>query len=389
MKLKFFIVGFVFVFEFSESYGKTLGNEQNPLMESVKAYKSKLPRRAFTAYKKASDLLELMKVIQQIKISEDLTPFAKYSELLGSLTDNGTNCTQSARSAFTFLTECLNTIPQSCLMPSISQDHINNCEKSFESGKLRKFITCSSKSNADVTKCYKMSKPKFSKSCKVLAKVSSNVESTKSLCFNPGVTGSFSNCEAFINYNASTIIGDCIQFSSEDNKIKTFFTEGDEVVEQTKSYNSVTKELTIHVPPHADRGAVDVIIGETKMITSHHRYCTYGDAPENVDLSLYENPATKKLRATTPSLALNTSSVDTGYYFDFVDKYLTHEEKKKLPISFQELCGTKPIKVISRCNVDESSFNNLNIFNGSLGCVGRWMGKKPRMLQRNTKVKQG
>ena len=61
---------------------------------------------------------QLQENVQQIKISENLEPFEKYSELVGSLTSNGANCTQTARSAFTFLTECLNTIPSHCLMPT-------------------------------------------------------------------------------------------------------------------------------------------------------------------------------------------------------------------------------------------------------------------------------
>ena len=141
------------------------------------------------------------------------------------------------------------------------------------------------------------------------------------------------------------------------------------------------------MPAHGNREAVDVIIGETKMITSHQRYCSYGDAPEHINISLYEIPTTRNLRASTPSLALNSSTEVTSHYFDVVDRYLTDEEKSDLPKSFQDLCQTKPIKLTRKLNVDENSFDNLNFFDGSLlGSVGRWIGGKPRMLQRMSKV---
>ena len=348
--------------------------------------KLKYRRNAFKAYKRASDLSKLIaqikKKVGQIETSEDLNPFREYSELLGIVTDSGTNCTESAKSAFAFLTKCLTSIPENCPKPNIPKDDIRECRKSFEG-----FLRCTTDKNADLLTCYDMKKPKFSKNCNKLAELAKNVGVAKNSCFDADIVGSFTNCKEFIINKAPSIIGDCIQFDQEKDETKTFFVEGDEVVEQTKTYNSVTKELSINVPAHGNRAAIDIIIGQTQKITSFKRYCNLGDVPENFDMSLYEYPRTRKVRATTPSLALNTSTVDTTYHFDVVDRYLTEEEKDALPQSFKDICENKPIKLTSRLSVDVDSYNNLNVFNGaSLSSVGRWIGRKPQILSRKSQV---
>ena len=348
--------------------------------------KLKFRRNAFKAFKKATYLLILMdqleKNLNDIESSKDLTYFSKYSNLLGLVTDNGQHCTLSAKSAFSFVSKCPTTIAELCLKPILPQNDIRKCKQSF-----KKFMACTNEKNADLLTCFKMTRPKFPMVCDNLSQVALNVELARKQCYNPETIGSFSNCKEFVKNEVPSIIGDCIQFSSRGEEIKTFFVEGNEVVEQTKSYNSVNKELFIHVPAHADRVAVDIIIGETKMITSHQRYCTFGEAPEHFNISAYENPRKRNLKASTPSLALNSSSVASGYYFDFVDGYLTDEEKDSLPKSFRYLCGNKPIKQTRKCIVDKQSFNSFNIFNGSSLCpTGRWIGRKPRILNRRSEV---
>ena len=235
--------------------------------------------------------------------------------------------------------------------------------------------------------CYENKKPRFAKNCNILKELSKSFGKAKKLCFESDATGSFSNCKEFILNKVPSIIEDCTKVSHEGGETKTFFVEGEEVVEQTKSYNSVTKELSIHVPAHADREAVDIIIGLTNKITSFKRYCNLADIPEHFDMSLYENPQTRNVRGTTPSLALNTSSVDTSYHFDVVDRYLTDEETDALPKSFKDLCKNKPIKLTSSLSVDVNTYNNLNVINGaSLSSVGRWIGRKPKLLSRQSKV---
>ena len=349
--------------------------------------KLKYRRTAFKALKKASYLSTLIDQIEsnveKIKSSNDFTSLSKSSNLLGLVTDYGKNCTPSAKNAFSFVSECSNTISALCSKPIIPQNHIKKCKQSY-----KKFLECTTARNADFLTCFAKTRPKFPKSCDNLSQVASNVELTKKQCYNPEIKGSFSNCKEFILSAVPSIIGDCIQFTSKGEEIKTFFVEGDEVVEQIKSYNSDTRELSIKVPAHADREAVDILFGESKMITSHQRYCTYGEAPEHFDLSVYENPRKRKLfKATTPSSALNSSSVSSGYYFDVVDGYLTDEEKEALPTNFRYLCGNKPIKLTSKLIVDQNSFNNLKLFNGSsLSQTGRWIGRKPKLLNRKAEV---
>lgn len=349
--------------------------------------KLKYRRKAFKAFKKASYFSALIDQIEmnveQIESSNDLTPFSKYSNLLGLVTDYGKNCTPSSKNAYFFVTRCLNTIPEHCSKPKIPQNDIRKCKQSY-----KKFLDCTSDRNADILLCFQKTGPKFPQICDTLSQIASKVDLTKKQCKSPEIIGSFSNCKQFIFNDAPSIIGDCIQFSSKGEEIKTFFVEGDEVVEQTKSFNSDARELFIHVPAHSDRGAVDIIIGESNMITSHQRYCTVGEPPENFDMAVYEDTRKRKLfRATSPSLALNSSSVASGYSFDVVDEYLTDEEKDALPKNFRYLCGNKPIKLTSKLIVDENSFNNLKIFDGlSLSQRGRWLSRKPRILNRRAEV---
>ena len=85
---------------------------------------------------------------------------------------------------------------------------------------------------------------------------------------------------------------------------KTIFTEGDEVVEQSESYNPDTNEVALSVPAHGSNVALTAIIGEESMVTAFDNYCVVGDPPANhTTLSLKILTLQMKLRKLIVTLS--------------------------------------------------------------------------------------
>ena len=319
--------------------------------------KSKIVKKAI---KKASDIeKKIMNVLESVKNLDKKSQseiFSEYSEVMEKVIDNFPNCVAEAQNAYAILQNCKTTVPSLCSPPNVSIKIAEECVDEKTSSFVR-FLRCTSR-NVDSYKCYVDNKPKISKKCKAIAKLSDYVTKRKDACLDYNIIGSYGSCLAVIKNDVPTILNDCFGSSgtsSEPVESKTVFVEGDEVVEQTESFNTETNELTISVPAHGDRVANTVIIGEDSVVTSYDQYCVLTNEHED-----FVKPATS--RSSDATNFVETGDVETVYTFNIVEDDINDTEKDELSDSFKNLCGNKPIKKSSKVVVDEDTFNDLGVF---------------------------
>ena len=313
------------------------------------------------AIKKASEFEKRIKnVIRSVKNldkkSKQLDIFSEYSQVMEKVIDNYPDCAAEAQGAYSILQNCKTTVPALCSPPNVSIKKAEECVDEKTSSFVR-FLRCTSR-NGDSYKCYVDNKPKISKKCKAIAKLSDYVTKRKDACLDYNIIGSYGSCLAVIKNDVPTILNDCFGSSgtsSEPVESKTVFVEGDEVVEQTESFNTETNELTISVPAHGDRVANTVIIGEDSVVTSYDQYCVLTNEHED-----FVKPATS--RSSDATNFVETGDVETVYTFNIVEDDINDTEKDELSDSFKNLCGNKPIKKSSKVVVDEDTFNDLGVF---------------------------
>ena len=319
---------------------------------------------AFRAYKKASNyerkIRLVIRFIEQLEnISNNLKFFSDYSNLVGKLTGHNDSCSEKAQDAYSFLNNCGSTVPDLCSAPSISRVNASMCVNDKASSFI-KFLKCANQKNVGLQNCFVENEPKFPQKCKNILNKLPQVKSAKSLCLNPLVSGSFSNCNNFIQNKIPSIIETCSGTSTQTEESKTVFVEGDEVIEQTESFDPIANELTLIVPSHGDREATTVIIGESSMVTSYEQYCVLGERPED-----HINAVNDKSQSSKPSTFLNASTIETVYVFNVIGDEVNDNEKETLSDSFKNLCGGKPIKKSRSVTVDKNAFEKLNVFNES------------------------
>ena len=341
--------------------------------------------KAFKDFKKASEYKKkidrVVKFTGQLKKKANVTSssFQHFIDLLATATNNGTTCTTDAKNAYKFLQSCLLTIPNLCSSPDINLTEAKDCVNTTTSS-FAKFLKCATPKNVKLCDCYTNIDPEFPDTCGDFTDLASDVTNNRKLCLNATVTGSFSNCMQFVKNEVPMIIEKCldsencstttttmtptpITTTSQSLKVNssTIFVQGDEVVEQTQSYDPNTKQLTVSVPAHGDREAVTVIYGEASMVTAYTAYCLVGDTPEEMDTSSYESPKPES------STTVNSSSVNSVFIFNVIDENeMTDNEKESLPESFRKLCENKSIRKSSSVYVDETIFEKSTIFNNTL-----------------------
>lgn len=317
------------------------------------------------AIKKASEYERKIKTVLRSVNNLDkklklLDIFSEYSEVLEKVINNYPVCVAEAQDAHNILHNCKTTVPALCSPPNVSIKIAEECVDEKTSSFVR-FLRCTSK-NGDSYKCYVDIKPKIPGKCKVIAKLSGTVTKLKDTCLDEKVIGSYGSCLAVIRNDVPTILNDCFGSSNTPStpvEGKTVFVEGEEVVEQTESFNTESNELTINVPAHGDRVATTVIIGEDSIVTSYDQYCVLSNEHEE-----FVKPATSRSSDTTNFV--ETSDVETIYTFNVVEEDINDTEKDELSDSFKNLCGNKPIKKSSKIVVDENTFNDLGVFDPSI-----------------------
>ena len=205
--------------------------------------------------------------------------FSNYSALLGEITNNGTSCGQATIDAYTFLSKCPSSVTESC--------DVSNFTEAYEQAtKCQGEVTCSN----------------VPTECKLTDKYGELRTQRKEKCMNKTLSGSFLSCMNYVKSNMNTDILTCVRdiqnstgsatetpAATDTIETKTIFTEGDEVVEQTESYNPDTNEVTLSVPAHGSNVALTAIIGEESMVTSYDNYCVVGEPPANHTNSVSES----------------------------------------------------------------------------------------------------
>lgn len=315
--------------------------------------RKKILDKAFKTYKKAAKYEQ--KITQLIKIIEELEQKSEYSKLFFDYQNlvnklskyNNGSCFEKAQDAYYVLKNCTSFLPDLCSAPSISLVNASMCLDENASSFV-KFLNCANAKKADLQNCFVEIDPEFSPECKNILKKLPKVKSAQNRCLNQ-----FSNCNNFITNMIPSIIDACISNPTEESK--TVFMEGDEVIEQTESFDPIANELTLIVPAHGNREATTVIIGESSMVTSYEQYCVLGERPGDHISTVNEKPST----------FLNASTLEIVYVFNVVEDEVTDDEKESLSDSFKKLCGGKPIKKSSSVTVEKDTFDKLNIFNGS------------------------
>ena len=329
------------------------------------------------AIKKASEFEKRIKnVIRSVKNldkkSKQLDIFSEYSQVMEKVIDNYPDCAAEAQGAYSILQNCKTTVPALCSPPNVSIKKAEECVDEKTSSFVR-FLRCIS-GGEDSYKCYVNIKPKIPKQCKAIAKLSDEVTKRENTCLNSNVTGSFGSCLAVIKNDVPTILNDCFG-SSDTSQVegKTVFVEGDEIIEQTESFNTETNELTISVPAHGDRVASTVIIGEDSIVTSYDQYCVLSNEHEE-----FVKPATS--RSSDSTSFVESGDVEIVYAFNVVEDDINDMEKAELSDGFKNLCGDKPIKKSSKVVIDEGTFNDLGVFDPSI------LETSNRILQVNTRA---
>lgn len=271
--------------------------------------------------------------------------FSNYSALLGEMTNNGSNCGQATIDAYNFLSNCPSSVTEAC--------DVSNFTEAYEQAtKCQGEVTCSN----------------FPPECKLTDKYAELRTQRKEKCLNKGLSGSFLSCMNYVKSNMNTDILSCVKdiqnstSSAAETPVapltietKTIFTEGDEVVEQTESYNPDTNEVTLSVPAHGTNVALTAIIGEESMVTSYDNYCVVGDPPAN-----HTNSVSESSNSTDEADELDSTTIVKVYYLNVVEGEMTEAEREALPESFKTACQGKPIQKTKKVVVDEATFNQDN-----------------------------
>ena len=271
--------------------------------------------------------------------------FSNYSALLGEMTNNGSSCGQATIDAYNFLSNCPSSVTEAC--------DVSNFTEAYEQAtKCQGEVTCSN----------------FPAECKLTSKYAELREQRKEKCLNKGLSGSFISCMNYVKSNMNTDILSCVKdiqnSTSTSTEIptapdtietKTIFTEGDEVVEQTESYNPDTNEVTLSVPAHGSNVALTAIIGEESMVTSYDNYCVVGEPPAN-----HTNSVSESSNSTDEADELDSTTIVKVYYLNVVEGEMTEAEREALPESFKTACQGKPIQKTKKVVVDEATFNQDN-----------------------------
>ena len=273
--------------------------------------------------------------------------FSNYSDLLGEMTKNGTSCGQQIIAAYTYLSNCPSTVSKACDVSNFSSAY-DQAKKCQEEG----VVTCS----------------KFPSECKLTEKYGELREKRKEECLNRSSSGSFISCMNYVKSNLNTDILTCVREiknttetpSASDTandviETKTIFTEGDEVVEQSESYNPDTNEVTLSVPAHGSNVALTAIIGEESMVTAFDNYCVVGDPPAN-----HTNSVSEDSNSTDEAEEIDSNTIVKVYYLNVVEGEMTEAERDALPESFKTACKDKPIQKTKKVVVDEATFNQDN-----------------------------
>ena len=170
--------------------------------------------QAYNDYKKASGYSRNIKRAQiqlnQInKKSEKLQTFESFSRILGTVTDNGTSCTQEAQEGYKFLQNCSISVPDICTTTGFDVSEADTCID-----ENKQFLACANNKNKQLCDCYNDFAPKFEPQCDAIVDISKNITDQKKICLNSEVTGSFSNCMQFVKNDVPTIQEDCIKCTS-------------------------------------------------------------------------------------------------------------------------------------------------------------------------------
>ena len=80
----------------------------------------------------------------------------------------------------------------------------------------------------------------------------------------------------------------------------------------------------------------------------------------------FVKPATSRSSESNSTNFVETGDVETVYAFNVVEDDLNDTEKDGLSDGFKNLCGGKPIKKSSKVVVDESTFNDLGVFDPAI-----------------------
>ena len=297
-----------------------------------------------TNWKKQYKSLKIIYDQMSNKISK-IEVFSNYSALLGEITNNGTSCGQATIDAYTFLSNCPSTVTEAC--------DVGNFTEAYEQAtKCQGEVTCSN----------------FPPECKLTDKYGELRTQRKEKCMNKTFSGSFLSCMNYVKSNMNTDILTCVRdiqnstgsaaetpAAPDTIETKTIFTEGDEVVEQTESYNPDTNEVTLSVPAHGSNVALTAIIGEETMVTSYDNYCVVGEPPAN-----HTNSVSESSNSTDEADELDSTTIVKVYYLNVVEGEMTEAERDALPESFKAACQGKPIQKTKKVVVDEATYNQDN-----------------------------